>query len=162
MVDAIKTKKRFACDQVSGKCILCGDCCRRYSMTMHPEDERILKEKMYASKGIIYLYPFSMFGLPFKPDEVEKFKKIAKKKKVECVFKPLKMIIKNGKPVVIDYFLDMDSCPFLIENNCTNYEDRFSVCRAFPEVTKFSNSFDFDYDKDLSYSDALKIAKNLK
>jgi len=129
-------------------------------MVLHPEDERILKEKIYKSKGIIYLYPFSQFGLPFKPDEVKKFEKIAKEKKVKCSFRPLKVVIKDGKPIAIDYFLDMDACPFLVDNKCTIYENRFSVCRAFPDINLFPNDFSFDYDKDLSYEEAVKIAKN--
>lgn len=153
-------KKRFSCNQVKNCCVCCGDCCRRFPMVMHPEDERILKEKIYKSKGVIYLYPFSIFGLPFKADEIDRFKKIADEKKVKCSFKPLKVIIKGGNPLVIDYFLDMDACPFLVNNKCTVYDLRFTVCKAFPELSLFPNQFNFDYDKDLSYNDALNIAKS--
>lgn len=153
---------RFKCNQKENSCVQCGDCCRRYPMELDPQDEVLIREKIYETKGVVYPYPFKEFGLPFKPDEVERFKEIAKKKNVVANFKPLKVIIKDGKPVIIDYFLDADACPFLINNSCTIYEDRFSVCRAFPKREDFSNEFNFEHDEDLSFEDAQNIANKLR
>ena len=122
---------RFKCKQIKDNCLKCGDCCRRYPLNISPCDEILLKKQVYHKKGILYIYPFERFGLPLKPCEVKEFTKLATKRNLKFSFKPLKVIIKGGIPKIIDYFLDMDVCPFLVNNKCTIYKTRFFVCRAY-------------------------------
>ena len=140
---------------------MCGDCCRRFPSNINAEEEAFLRHEIYKKKGIIYLYPFRIFGIPFKPYELPRFKKMAEERGLTFDFKPLKVVIQNKTPVIIDYFLDMDACPFLKDNKCTVYEQRFEICKAFPDRKEFKNEFSFDYDKEISYDDAYALALKL-
>lgn len=153
-------RERFICIK-EGHCSRCGDCCRRHPSDISPEEEAFLRRDIYEKKGIIYLYPFRTFGIPFKPYELPRFRKMANERGLDFDFKPLKIIIQNGTPVIIDYFLDMDACPFLSNNQCTVYEDRFEICKAFPDRTAFRNEFSFDHDQKWSYDEAYALAMTL-
>jgi len=84
------------------KCQSCGFCCRRF-ICLYPSE--LQKARLYAQN----------FGIKIK-------------------FKPYRKFfdLKNQKIIVLIYLINHNPCPFLLDNKCLIYHDRFIVCRKYP------------------------------
>lgn len=106
-------------------------CCRelRYAIIDYSYD---LDEKRY----IHLLVPTDKATIGLTLEEKDKLESKAKMMGINLLIKPLKCIItKNDEPIIIKWFIDHDSCPFLDEDyTCRIYEDRPIICRAFPLI----------------------------
>ncbi len=76
-------------------------------------------------------------GLALFYDEKELLIKEAKNKGIELSIKPFRVFYsKNNKITIFKWFLDHDSCPFLINDSCIIYDKRPLICRSFPLMPK--------------------------
>ncbi|MBU0461033.1 MAG: YkgJ family cysteine cluster protein [Nanoarchaeota archaeon] len=151
-------KKTLVCER-------CGDCCRFRSPQSftHAEDLSIRKA-MYEKAGIIYIYPLDRFTISITDKEKDVFETRAKELKVKVHILPKKVILKEGKIIVLDWFLDHDVCPFLEgTNTCRIYDDRPLICKVFPR-TKYSKEEEMELllmkgDNKLPFGKAVEFVK---
>lgn len=120
-------KKTLACER-------CGDCCRfRPPKTFSEFEDHSIRKVMYGKTGIIYPYHMDRFTISITGPEKEVMEKRAKEKDLNLTILPKKVVIKEGKIIVLDWFLDHDQCPFLNDTNiCSIYEARPLICQVFP------------------------------
>lgn len=84
---------------------------------------------------------FGLKGLPLFEEEVERIKKLSEDK---LDIRPTEIFIdkKSGKKFAVLYGMFNEPCPFLTENSCSIYDQRFLICKQFPvfstEKFKFS------------------------
>ena len=141
----------------------CGACCIiRDKAIMSPQQDRKLRAEIYERVGILYLYPFNRYTISLSHEEKEFFEKESIIRGINIKIIPKKIKFFDGKPVVIDWSLDHDVCPFfdVDKKNCTVYDSRPSVCKSFPNEHKFDFVKDSGNIQKLPFSDSLKIAKN--
>jgi Fe-S-cluster containining protein len=107
------------------ECVQCGDCCRRIGKNSKEkastEDEIIL----VLDEGTIEVFEW----------ELERLKSLASKKGINLAVSPCRVVYdtRGDVKIVLTWAIDFDVCPFLSKNNlCTIYENRPSICRAFP------------------------------
>lgn len=89
------------------ECKKCGECCKKFGL-----------------KGWLPLWEW----------EAEKLKQVAEGKNISLNLQPIDMALdkRSGLAFFIHYVLIQEPCPFLINNQCSIYEDRPLVCRSFP------------------------------
>jgi Fe-S-cluster containining protein len=131
---------RFRCDKHAEGCVRCAECCRFGSrITLTATQEKLIKKRLFEETGFLYLYPFTRFGIGIQSYEYEKAKDLARKYGIKLKMLPKKVVYdkKSKKIIVFDWFLDHKACPFLKgRNECLIYEERFELCRLFPETDK--------------------------
>ncbi|HSU72507.1 MAG TPA: YkgJ family cysteine cluster protein [Candidatus Binatia bacterium] len=120
----------------AGHCVRTGECCHiREKLTIDEQEERTLKQHVYATSGVVYLYPFARYTISLTHPEAQWMREEAKRRKLTFNVLPKKILFdpKTGIAVVYDWFVDHDVCPFLEgKNNCTIYPNRPQICKDFP------------------------------
>jgi len=116
------------------ECKRCGDCCRfRPPKSFSDKEDHDIRQAMYEKTGIIYIYPLERFTISITSKEKETMERKAEELNIKLVIRPKKLMIKDGKIAVLDWFLDHEHCPFLKDDNvCQIYEDRPLICKVFP------------------------------
>ncbi len=128
---------------------------------------------LFEKTGFVYLHGFDKIGV--QSYEYEKAKRLAEQV-VDLDLKPKKVIFdeNTGKTIVFDWCIDHDVCPFLKDNLCSIYEDRFDICKAFPDYSKKIDKVEELWEKSQelirrgvirlsdSYEEALEKAKKGK
>lgn len=115
------------------KCIQCGECCSHIRGMISSEDREFLKEYAYGKMPLVQMQPVEKISFPLWDWEAKRFKEWqgevdGKAKASRVVFD-----LNTNKTVVVAYFMDSDSCPFLADKKCLIYDKkRAYVCRLFP------------------------------
>ncbi len=120
------------CDLEKCKALCCKNLKKMEEVDYSPDDARIIH---------LVVKPED-YGLKLFPHEKEHLEKLAKKLGIKLVLKTLSIVItKDYKPLILDYFLDHNDCPFLNNHNeCRIYPDRPLICRKFPLIDENSIS----------------------
>ena len=129
-------------------CAMCGKCCRVLrNFNELGEEEKALRKKEYQNtneKTIFYILPeIEKASLALFEFEVEHLKQLAKEKNIVLKIAPLKgFLSSDGTPIIFNWMLDHDSCPFLENNRCLIYDDRPLVCQSFPLFTSAASALE--------------------
>jgi Fe-S-cluster containining protein len=122
-------------------CVQCGECChiREKDKGISDEDEEKYRAYMFSKFGIIYLANLSDITINVWPEEADRIKDAAKKRKIHLKMMPKRAVYDNKghELIILDYFIDHDICPFFDEKKrlCGIYDDRPSICRSYPLLT---------------------------
>ena len=131
----VQTIKCKACRE-AGHCVRTGECCHiRENLTIPAADEAKLKQQVYASSGVVYLYPFARYTISLNHPEAQYMREEAKRKGIQIKILPKKVIYDSEDDIAIvyDWFVDHDVCPFLQgSNHCSIYDKRPNICKDFP------------------------------
>lgn len=86
---------------------------------------------------------FGPKGLPLFDFEVEKATKIANSRNIKLDIRPTEVFLdkKSGLKFAVLYGLFQEPCPFLKENKCSIYDERFMICQQFPVFSTASFKF---------------------
>jgi len=117
------------------KCILCGECCSHIRGMISEEDKNFLKEFAYGKLPLVQLEPVEKISFPLFDWEAKRFKEWQEEVKIDAKIKPSRAILdlNTNKAIIVTYFMDSDSCPFLKDNKCLIYDKRRAyICRLFP------------------------------
>lgn len=139
---------RFKCNKVKD-CKQCGGCCtlKELAILENPQD-KFIRQRIYDKTGIIYMYPLSTYTINLSHEEAETLRAAAKELSIKLNIKPKRVAIKEGKLVILDWFIDHEICPFLSEKNiCKVYELRPLICKEFPNIRNLSAGKVINYEK---------------
>jgi len=141
---------RFACDTKPGKCTRCAECCRfEPAKSLTPGEEESILSSIFRQTGFIYPYGLATPGLDIQSYEYHKFQALSLVKGINIELRPKKVLYdaKRQLTIVFDWLLPCSKCPFLKEGlgtqeskgrkecgECLIYEDRFEICRLFPDI----------------------------
>ncbi|MEA2037792.1 MAG: YkgJ family cysteine cluster protein [Nanoarchaeota archaeon] len=117
------------------KCMQCGECCSHIRGMISKEDKEFLKEYSYGKLPLVNLFEVEKMSMPLFDFEAKRFREWEKEKKIDAKIKPAKGILDldSGKFIVVNYYIDYESCPFLDNKKCLVYDKkRGFVCRFFP------------------------------
>ncbi len=164
------TNSRFKCNRMEG-CKRCGECCKfREKLDLCKEEERQIKEGLFARTGLVFPFPFDRYTISIFDEEKKRLLKLAKEKGINIKIIPKKIYVNEKNQLeIIDWFIDHDVCPFMVESNdeayCMIYESRPKVCKIFPKkmneaeinprLNKLKNK------TSLSYNEAVDLANIL-
>jgi len=87
---------------------------------------------------IIQLVPVEQMSLSMWDWEAKRLSKKAKELGINADIKPFRALydLNTNKTIVMSYYMDHDSCPFLDEKNlCKAYNERPLICKQFPIQT---------------------------
>ncbi len=118
----------------AGHCVRTGECCHiRESLKMDSAEDRVIRDQVYHSTGVIYLYLLSRYTISLTEKERAWMVTEAKKRKLKFKVLPKRVLLDGKKAVVYDWFVDHDICLFLKNGNeCTVYVNRPKICKDFP------------------------------
>lgn len=150
-------------------CQGCGVCCILRDKNRLPDKEdNELRRQLYDVTGIVYLYPIAKFTATLTEVEKTRLERLAKENNRVLSIRPKRILLdKKLRPVIYDYFIDADICPFLNgKMECSIYNDRPLICHEFPKMKSDNEKFKrFSERKNLkpilSYDDALKAVEAL-
>ena len=115
------------------KCIQCGQCCSHIRGMISSGDKEFLKEYAYGKMPLVQMQPIEKISFPLWDWEAKRFKEW--QGEVDGKIKESRVVfdLNTNKTVVVAYFMDSDSCPFLADKKCLIYDKkRAYVCRLFP------------------------------
>ena len=131
----IATIKCEPCRKV-GACVRTGECCHiREKVQIDAEQEAFLKQHVFVTSGVVYLYPFSRYTISISHEEAEFMRAEAQKRKLALKILPKKVLYdaSHDRAIVFDWFVDHAVCPFLQgTNHCSIYASRPKICKDFP------------------------------
>lgn len=148
---------RFKCEK-KGECLRCAGCCHfRESAVLSDEQDLVLRKQMWDAKSILYAFPFFRYTISLSNHEKQVMEQKAEELGIEIKFIPKKIMFDSAqKPVVLDWCVDADVCPFLKGDSCLIYPVRPEVCKTFPK--NFMPAVDVDILKqNFSFKEALDI-----
>ena len=109
-------------------------CCRNLKM-----NRSIINYDLDSKRFIHFLEVPDKVGIALFRDEKEVLLKLAKEKGIEFSVMPLRGFMgKDKKICVFKWYINHNSCPFLIDNSCSVYNNRPLVCRSFPYLPPFA------------------------
>ena len=117
------------------KCTQCGQCCSHIKGFISDSEKEFLKEYAFGKLPLIQLFPVEEMSLPLFDFEAKRFKEWATELGIDCKIKPSRVIfdLNSEKSIVVTYYIDHESCPFLKDDGCVIYDKkRGFVCRFFP------------------------------
>lgn len=117
------------------KCVGCGECCRHIRGMANSEDKEFLSEFAYGRMPLVQLQPINMISFPLWDWEAKRFRQWEKHAGVDAGIKESRAVydLDSKNAIVLTYYMDNDSCPFLLNNKCLIYDRKRSfVCRLFP------------------------------
>jgi len=120
--------KKFQCQQ-------CGQCCSHIRGMISEDEKKFLKEYAYGKLPLIQLFPIERMSFPLFDFEAKRFKQWEKQVNINAKIMPSKVILdlNSNKSIIVSYYMDYDSCPFLKDNKCLIYsKKRAFICRLFP------------------------------
>ncbi|MBW3015952.1 YkgJ family cysteine cluster protein [Candidatus Woesearchaeota archaeon] len=153
---------RFKCNKKEG-CLRCTECCHfREKAFLSDEEDLALRKQMWDSKGVLYVYPFHRYTISLSNSEKERLERLGREKKVEIKFIPKKIMLdEEMKPVVLDWCVDADVCPFLVGDSCSIYSDRPEVCKTFPKDFMPKVDVEIVMHPGLGFEEALEITESI-
>lgn len=118
-------------------CLKCGKCCSNIRGRIEDEEKKFIESNFFGKLPLVQLTSVEKMSLSLWGWEADKLKKRAEELQIDADIKPFRAVfdLNENKTIVISYFLDHDSCPFLRDNGCLVYEDRPLVCGQFPIQT---------------------------
>jgi hypothetical protein len=103
---------------------------------MISEDEKkFLKKYAYGKLPLIQLFPIERMSFPLFDFEAKRFKEWEKEVNINAKIMPSRVIfdLNSNKSIIVTYYMDYSSCPFLRDNKCLIYnKKRAFICRLFP------------------------------
>jgi len=117
------------------KCIQCGECCSHIRGMISEDEKKFLKEYAYGKLPLIQLFPIERMSFPLFDFEAKRFKEWEKQVNINAKIMPSRVILdlNTNKSIIVTYYMDYDSCPFLKDNKCLIYDKKRSfICRLFP------------------------------
>ena len=117
------------------QCKECGQCCSHIRGIIPEEEKEFLKENAYGKLPLIQLFPIEKMSFPLFDFEAKRFKKWQDEVNINAKILPSRVILdlNTNKAIVVTYYMDYDSCPFLKNNRCLIYDKkRAFICRLFP------------------------------
>ncbi len=103
---------------------------------MISEDEKkFLKKYAYGKLPLIQLFPIERMSFPLFDFEAKRFKEWEKEVNINAKIMPSRVVfdLNSNKSIIVTYYMDYDSCPFLKDNKCLVYnKKRAFICRLFP------------------------------
>jgi Fe-S-cluster containining protein len=150
-------------------CTQCGECCHiREKKNFSQEEEHAYYRFMFNKFGIIYLASLNHITINVWPEEKDILVSEAKKKNIELRIKPKRALynLKNQELIILDYYIDHDTCPFFDKKNklCQIYNERPLICRSYPLLTtrsygkcKYKNLDYNAYKDEKSWAEQLEI-----
>jgi Fe-S-cluster containining protein len=86
---------------------------------------------------------FGPKGLPLFEFEKKRAEEMALKRGIKLNIGPTEVFrdLKSGKKFAVLYGLFQEPCPFLVDNRCSVYEERFMICKQFPIFSTASFKF---------------------
>ena len=129
-MDELPTKP-FVCDYQ--KCN--AKCCRNIKGNI--DDDSILEQNNERYMHIAV--PLKELSIAISNHEKEVLSQIAQNKGFKLKLVPQSFVLtKHFEPIIINWQLDYDTCPFLNnKNECDIYEHRPLVCKSFPYLKRF-------------------------
>lgn len=102
---------------------------------MPSEDKEVMEKLAYGKLPLVQLVPVEKMSFPLWDWEAKRFKTWQDEVNIDGKIKPSRAILdlNTNKAIIVTYFMDSDSCPFLKDNKCTIYSTRRAyICRLFP------------------------------
>ena len=99
------------------------------------EDKNFLKEFAYGKLPLVQLAPVEKVSFPLFDWEAKRFGEWQEESGIDAKIKPSRAILdlNTNKAMIVTYFMDSDSCPFLKDKKCLIYnKKRAYICRLFP------------------------------
>jgi Fe-S-cluster containining protein len=113
----------------------CGTCCSHIRGMVLEEDIEYIKQMAFGRLPIVQLVPVEKMSFPLLDWEAKRFKKWQQEVDIDAKIKPLRAILdlNTNKAIIVTYFMDSDTCPFLKNKKCMIYNTkRAYICRLFP------------------------------
>ena len=130
----------------AGVCVRTGECCHiREDVVIDPLEDKRMKEAVFDTSGVIYLYPLSRYTISLSEAEARWMKNEAKTRGITLNILPKRILYdeQSEKAFVFDWFVDHDVCPFLHgTNHCSIYANRPLICKDFPFKHLKTNQLD--------------------
>jgi Fe-S-cluster containining protein len=117
------------------RCAQCGNCCSHIRGMMPKEDADFMKEMAYGKLPLVQLVPLEKTSFPLWDWEAKRFKQWQNQVNIDGKIRPSRAILdlNTNKAIIVTYFMDSDSCPFLKDRRCSIYDaKRAYICRLFP------------------------------
>ncbi len=117
------------------QCSQCGQCCARIRGIIPDDEKEFLKKYAYGKLPLIQLFPIERMSFPLFDFEAKRFREWEKEVNINAKIMPSRVILdqNSGKSIIVTYYMDYDSCPFLNDNKCLIYHrKRAFICRLFP------------------------------
>jgi Fe-S-cluster containining protein len=117
------------------KCIQCGECCSHIRGMISEEEKEFLKKNAYGKLPLVQLFPIEKMSFPLFDFEAKRFKQWQVEVNVDAKIMPSRVIfdLNSNKSIIVNYYMDYGSCPFLNDNKCLIYDKkRAFICRLFP------------------------------
>jgi len=127
-LNVIQPEKTFQCGQ-------CGSCCSHIRGMMPREDKQFMEKMAYGKLPLVQLVPMEKMSFPLWDWEAKRFFEWQHEVSIDGKIKPSRGILdlNSNKAIIVTYYMDSDSCPFLKEKKCSiYYTKRAYVCRLFP------------------------------
>jgi len=116
-------------------CIQCGQCCSHIRGMISEDEKKFLKKYAYGRLPLIQLFPIERMSFPLFDFEAKRFKEWEKEININAKIMPSRVVfdLNSKKSIIVTYYMDYDSCPFLKDNKCLIYnKKRAFICRLFP------------------------------
>lgn len=116
-------------------CIQCGQCCSHIRGMISEDEKKFLKKYAYGKLPLIQIFPIERMSFPLFDFEAKRFKEWQREVEIDAKIMPSRVILdlNTNKSVIVTYYMDYDSCPFLKNNKCLIYnKKRAFICRLFP------------------------------
>lgn len=116
-------------------CQQCGKCCSFIRGKISKEEKEFIEKYAFGKLPLIQLFPVDKMAFPLFDFEAKRFKKWEQEVNINAKIKPSRVILdlNSNKAIVVTYYMDYSSCPFLKDNKCLIYnKKRAFICRLFP------------------------------
>jgi len=116
-------------------CSQCGTCCSHIRGILPDEEKEFIGEMGYGKLPLVQLIPIEKMSFPLWDWEAKRFREWDGEIQANAVIEPSRGILdlQSNKAIIVTYFIDADSCPFLRNKKCSIYDKkRAYICRLFP------------------------------
>lgn len=123
-----KNEQKFICQS-------CGSCCSKIRGRLSKEEREFLKEYAYGKMPLIQLIPLEKTSFPLWDWEAKRFREYERELNIDAKIKPSRAVydLNTNKAIIVTYYMDYDSCPFLKDKRCQIYDKkRAYICKLFP------------------------------
>ena len=110
-------------------------CCTHIRGMMPREDKEFIEQMAYGKLPLVQLIPIDQMSFPLWDWEAQRFIKWAEERNIDARIEPSRGILDlaTNTAIIVTYYIDSDSCPFLSAGKCGLYDTKRSyVCRLFP------------------------------
>ncbi|MBW2975655.1 YkgJ family cysteine cluster protein [Candidatus Woesearchaeota archaeon] len=117
------------------RCIRCGECCSHIRGIISDDEKEFIRKYAYGQLPLVQIFPIERMSFPLFDFEAKRFRGWQKEADVDAKIMPSRVVfdLNSNKSIIITYYMDYDSCPFLKDNRCLIYDKkRAFICRLFP------------------------------